>query len=47
MSDTNTTGTDIPPAGNTPCPCHGSQNCPTGYHENVIDDTKNQTTATK
>lgn len=47
MSDTSTTGTDKPPTTNQPCPCHGSQNCPTGYHENIVDDTNTQTTTSK
>ncbi|HEU5471705.1 MAG TPA: hypothetical protein VFV67_13725 [Actinophytocola sp.] len=41
MSDKNTAGTN-PPSGNTPCPVCGSENCPTGFHDNVIDKTENQ-----
>lgn len=42
MSDQNTN----PPSGNTPCPVCGSENCPTGFHDNVIEKTESQQQAT-
>jgi len=36
MSDKNTAGTN-PPSGNTLCPICGAENCPTGFHENVVE----------
>jgi hypothetical protein len=36
MSDQRSSGSEKPPPPN-PCPVCGAMNCPTGYHENVVD----------